>query len=251
MSKKENVFGQKFGKLTIIGDVETDTKTRMVKCKCDCGNEYVGSLKNIKTGATTQCKECRKNKYKNNRTTKYEVSNDITTGITKTGIKFIFNTKHLNKVIDYSWCVDKDNHVVTKYTSDDGQVSNVSLSRIIMGVQGISFKLLVVDHIDGNALNNLDSNMRVCTQQQNSLNRNKPNSKDSGSSYKGVIYLKNKKVYTARINFKGKCTFIGNYKTEIEAAEAYNEKAIEIHGEFARINDINNPGVTIPVKNIK
>jgi hypothetical protein len=37
---------------------------------------------------------------------------------------------------------------------------------------------------------------------------------------------------------------IGSYKTEIEAAKAYNKKAIELFGEYAKINKIEGPNAS-------
>jgi group I intron endonuclease len=57
------------------------------------------------------------------------------------------------------------------------------------------------------------------------------------SKYVGV-YQDKKGVWIANIKYKGKSTYIGRYKTEIEAAIAYNLKAIELYGPDTRINII-------------
>ncbi len=98
---------------------------------------------------------------------------------------------------------------------------------------------LEVDHIDGDRLNNQRSNLRVCTHQQNHQNRHTPQSKCS--PYKGVkrrSLVGGGYSWQARIKIDGKETFLGAYKTEIEAAQAYNRAAVEHFGEFARLNDV-------------
>jgi len=92
-------------------------------------------------------------------------------------------------------------------------------------------KGLVADHIDGNGLNNQKSNLRVCTNQQNSFNHKRGINK---SGYKGVGYVDG--LVRARICINGKLIHLGMYKNEIEAAKAYDSAAIYYYGEFAKLN---------------
>lgn len=96
-------------------------------------------------------------------------------------------------------------------------------------------KGMIVDHIDGHRANNCRSNLRVCTYAQNQRNQRKKRGSAS-SIYKGVSYLKNAKRCHAKLVFKGKCVWLGHFDSEIEAARAYDRKAIELFGEFARPN---------------
>jgi len=97
-------------------------------------------------------------------------------------------------------------------------------------------KGMVVDHINGDSLDNRKENLRVCTHQENQMNRRI--NKDNTSGYKGVYYdAKNKKnSWYAKIMFNYKLIHIGYYKTKEEAARAYDQKAIELFGEFAQLN---------------
>ena len=90
---------------------------------------------------------------------------------------------------------------------------------------------LMVDHIDGNGLNNKKTNLRLCNNQQNCMNQ-KPR---GGRKYKGISKLPSGK-YRARVTIDGSHFNLGVFKTEQEAAIAYNEWAIKIYGEFARLN---------------
>jgi ribosomal protein L40E len=58
----------------------------------------------------------------------------------------------------------------------------------------------------------------------------------SKTGYFGVQFQAGK--FRARIKFKGKLMNLGYFETAIEAAAAYNEKAIELFGESKRINKI-------------
>lgn len=85
-----------------------------------------------------------------------------------------------------------------------------------------------IDHINGNGLDNRKVNLRGCNHSQNQGNR--PKTVKSASKYKGVT--KRGELWLAICAKK----HAGTFKTEIEAARAYDVAAIERWGEFARIN---------------
>jgi hypothetical protein len=60
----------------------------------------------------------------------------------------------------------------------------------------------------------------------------------STSKYFGVNYSNSSKKWVSRINTDGKRTFLGNFKTEIEAAIAYNKMATILYGDRAKLNII-------------
>lgn len=93
-----------------------------------------------------------------------------------------------------------------------------------------------VDHWDRDTLNDKIENLRAATFGENS--RNSSSHKNSYSQYKGVTFRKNKNIWPSRINFNNKTIYIGEYKTEIEAALAYNREAVRYHKEFANLNII-------------
>lgn len=107
-----------------------------------------------------------------------------------------------------------------------GKEPTISLHNLLMGEK-------FIDHIDGNPLNNSRSNLRKTDYFGNNANARKR--KDfKYSHFKGVTKFKNS--WKARIQSNGERITIGTYKTEAEAAEAYNQKAKELHGQFARLN---------------
>lgn len=91
---------------------------------------------------------------------------------------------------------------------------------------------VIIDHIDGNGLNNSRSNLRYATHQQNVQNKTKR--KNSLTGYKGVIFIKHRNKFEARIFHNKKSVFLGQYDTAQEASEAYKKAAIEFFGEFAK-----------------
>lgn len=81
---------------------------------------------------------------------------------------------------------------------------------------------IVVDHKDGNILNNYESNLQEISNRENSSKDRKGYS----SKYVGVSFSKNK--WIAKIYIKGKNIHLGSFIKEIEAHEAYQEKLKEL-----------------------
>jgi len=90
------------------------------------------------------------------------------------------------------------------------------------------------DHVDGNKLNNKKENLRTCTESENKRNAKTPKTNKSG--YKGVSFSSSHKKWYAIIKNNGKSLWIGGYDNKTDAAIAYDKKAIELYGEFARLN---------------
>lgn len=97
-------------------------------------------------------------------------------------------------------------------------------------------KGMLVDHGDGNGLNNQKYNIRICTHSQNSSNR--VASRTSSSKYTGVHWDKSCNKWRTEIRKHGKRQFSKLFLDEKEAARCYNENAPRFHGEFAKINVI-------------
>lgn len=94
-----------------------------------------------------------------------------------------------------------------------------------------------VDHHNRNGLDNRRKNLRVATSAQNAANRI-PDRRKAGttSDYKGVFWDKSRQRWCATIHADGKTRALGRFKTEREAAEAYDRAALELWGRFARLN---------------
>jgi hypothetical protein len=93
-------------------------------------------------------------------------------------------------------------------------------------------KGMVVDHINGNTLDNRRCNLWVCTQAENIQNGGLH--KGAKNRFKGV-YPNGRKWY-GRVKYKGETYYLGLFDDEVEAAKARDRKALELYGKHAWLN---------------
>lgn len=132
------------------------------------------------------------------------------------------------------WCVvGYDEHIYAARLirkTEFGRIKSVYLHREIMSAP----KGFLVDHRNGNGLDNRRANLRLATHRQNSCNR--PKKKNTSSRFIGVCFIKRRKRWMAGIKLHRKSIFLGYFKDEIDAARVYDAAAKKYHGEFARLN---------------
>jgi len=134
----------------------------------------------------------------------------------------------------HKWCLaysitsDKLYVIANKKPRGTG---SIHLHRIVSGCPDD----MKVDHINHEPLDNRKANLRFCTKSENAQNILK-RQKNKSSKYKGVSLVKRTGKYRAYIMLNYKETHIGVFVRENDAAEAYNKKALELFGEFALLN---------------
>jgi hypothetical protein len=136
----------------------------------------------------------------------------------------------LELLLSRAWVVVGSGNSRTKYLRFRG----TNFHRVVMGVDnspGIS-----IDHINHNGLDNRRANLRIATNSENQCNSMKRDQRCS-SQYRGVHFEKRTQKYKSEIYKDGKKHGLGSFSCEIDAAIAYNEAAIRIHGEFACLNE--------------
>ena len=140
----------------------------------------------------------------------------------------IVDDKDYYKLKRYSWWFNTNTYVVGKINK-----KSLLLSRFIMNCP----KNKIVDHINGNRLDNRKSNLRIITRAENAQNKL---SKINGSSkYIGVSYNKNLSQWKASITYNRTEMYLGRYSTELEAVHARDIKAKELNKTFGTYYKIN------------
>jgi hypothetical protein len=139
----------------------------------------------------------------------------------------------LDLVREYRWKLEQrgSKQYAVHYPDAHDPTNKLRMHRLILDAPADA----VVDHIDGDGLNNQRANLRVCTQQENNRNRRKV--EGCTSRFKGVSHAKGrKKCWRAQIRDGSKMTCIGYFSDEVEAARAYDEAARSLHAEFGWLN---------------
>lgn len=95
----------------------------------------------------------------------------------------------------------------------------------------------VIDHINGDGLDNRRANLRPCLRRENVLNSAKTGLPTT-SRYKGVCWLSRTRKWQAYIKVNRKQRSLGYFDNEVDAALAYNAAARIEFGEFAWLNPV-------------
>ena len=147
----------------------------------------------------------------------------------------LYDSEDKDKVLAHTWRVSPRKnesffYVMTHVRKPNGKPSGLYLHRLLTNAK----KGEVVDHINGNRLDNRKENLNVGTSRRN--NQNKGKQKNNTSGYKGVCYIKkskdmageHSKPWYAQLQHKRKHVYIGRFATKEEAARAYDAKAREL-----------------------
>lgn len=138
----------------------------------------------------------------------------------------IIDRENWDKVANLKW------HLMhTGYAATNKFKKYNRLHHFIFGIPPIG---LETDHINRNRLDNRKANLRFCTRSQNRCNSKRAN---KSSKYSGVS--KNGDNWKAQIkSLKHGLIHLGTFSSELKAAQAYNQAALQYHGEFARLNQL-------------
>ncbi|MEN6578932.1 MAG: HNH endonuclease [Phycisphaerales bacterium] len=98
-------------------------------------------------------------------------------------------------------------------------------------------KGMVVDHANGNGLDNRRTNLRVCTKLQNAWNKKRRKQEGAGSRFIGVYPCQRPPgKWCIKVQCNGEVTNLSPFDTDVEAARARDRKALELFGEYAMLN---------------
>lgn len=148
------------------------------------------------------------------------------------GFVALVDDEDFEELARHRWCVrifkPQSIYAGRAITTPDGprRQQQVLMHRVILGDPPAA-----VSHIDGDGLNNQRSNLRVATAAQVQYSK-RPLGRSS--KYKGVWTQYG--AWKARVRQNGVPNYLGTFRTEAEAALAYDRAAREHFGEFARLN---------------
>jgi hypothetical protein len=143
--------------------------------------------------------------------------------------KAIINDEDEILVSNYNWNIHRNGKLAYAVSYTNGKT--IRMHQLI--IQSNS----MIDHKDGNGLNNQRHNLRPCICRQNQWNSEKR--LKTSSKFKGVSFVKQQLKWKAAIRYKQTYHYLGIFKNETDAAIAYNNAAIKYFGEFARLNILN------------
>jgi virulence-associated protein VapD len=139
----------------------------------------------------------------------------------------IVDDKYWHELALYKWSKTPDG-----YAQSDIDKKPISMHSFLM--QKTHTEIDVIDHINNNRLDNRMCNLRSVTTAINAHNKKKR----AGCSSQYIGVTKKKNSWEARISYDGKNMYIGLFENELDAARAYNERAIFYYKECANLNII-------------
>lgn len=128
----------------------------------------------------------------------------------------------------HQWHAQKGTLNRTCYAVSKMGRKQVAMHELVMGGRAG----MVVHHVDHNGLNNQKYNLQHCSHCENNRHRAVPKNNQSG--FKGVH--KYSKRWRAVIQHQRAKYFLGDFNNPVDAAKAYDLKALELYGAFALTN---------------
>lgn len=146
------------------------------------------------------------------------------------GAEAIVDDEDYSYLSQFSWYLNSTGDAVRSELGRSKGRKHIRMHREILNAPNNK----VVDHKNGNRLDNRKSNLRLCSKKDNNHNSKKP--KHNTSGFKGVSWHKASKKWRAYIKYNRKTIQIGTFENILDAARAYDNKAQELFGDFAKLN---------------
>ncbi len=155
------------------------------------------------------------------RTNTCTVIDDIAIIRTSNGVPILIDVDDTKIITAHSWCISKTGYAVANVGG-----KTVKMHRLLLNAPAD----MLVDHINGDPLDNRRFNLRLCTQSENA--KNAALSKNNTSGHTGISLTPNGR-YRARIVVDRNEIHIGTYDTVEEAVAARLDAERKHYKEFA------------------
>lgn len=226
---EENLNGKIFNRWKIIRFSHKVGYAKYFVCEClDCGKEKINYIQNVTSGKSKSCgcKSRVETAYNiNKKYNDYRIENDTV----EVFIGNNFNNVMLCDIDDWEklkQCYWTEQH---GYAVSIQNYECMRFHRMVMNVENPEIQ---VDHINGNKLDNRKINLRLCTNQENSMNKYENSNNTSG--YKGVYFDKEREKWRGAIQYNGKSIKSSKrYNTPEEAYQWYIEKSNELFKDYS------------------
>lgn len=218
-----DLTGKRVGRLVAVRMTDEKgkhTSAKMWECVCDCGQYRTVRSSMLISNGIKSCGQC---SYSNNVFIDREAYIE---GRTTKGEPFYFDKDDASEVTKFSWSYDRKG-----YLRGRAYGKYQLLHRFLLN----PLEKEMVDHINGIKHDNRRGNLRIVNAFQNMSNSVVSKTKKT-SKYKGVYYTDQINKYRVIIFHEGVRHHIGYFHSEYEAALAYDRKAIELQGEYAKLN---------------
>jgi hypothetical protein len=223
--KQTDITGQRFGKLIALSvSGQSVGGTTMWLCVCDCGKNTIVMVSNLNNGSTQSCGCLKQEKLlkKNKKYNIYDFSQEYGVGYTTSGACFYFDVEDYDKIKDLCWSKDSKGYIRSSI-----QKKRISMARLLTNCPTDQ----VVDHINGIIYDNRKSNLRICTQANNTWNTKKIT---SNTGHTGVYIDKRSGRYYARITCHGIIHYLGSSRLFSEAVQMRIDGEKKYFAEFRR-----------------
>lgn len=230
---EENLVGKIFNRWQVVRFSHKVGYNKYFVCTClDCNKDKTVYIQNITSGKSKSCgcKSKPEVAYKiNKQYNKYEVMGDVVTVYidNDTEKPMLCDLEDWNRLKEHYWREDPNGYAIATHNYEV-----IRFHRMALNVDNPEIQ---VDHINGKRLDNRKENLRQCSNQENSFNRNKNSNNTSG--YKGAYFDKDRGKWRGVIQYNGKSIKSSKrYNTPEEAYQWYIEKSNELFGEYSVFN---------------
>lgn len=211
----KDLTGQRFGRLKVLKRTRSERNNAVWLCECDCGNVKEIISANLIHGKTNSCGCLQRemaSKLNTKRGNRYEICGDY--------VKVFLENSKEPMICDlddweimklYTWF--SSNGYAATHKEKDSSILTYFHKEVVNRKSGF-----VIDHINRNSLDNRKRNLRVTTQQINTINRGI--GKNNTSGIKGVHRRKDTGRWSATITLNHKTIYLGCYDTLKDADNA-------------------------------